>query len=336
MQKKFFSLLVFTVLSIFSISLTAQYNSAAGQNIIYEDHFDYATDANKIAAPANKRSTEVNSMLRKANSSTKTIKVKDEKTGKIVEKTVERKKVATDAFGNAQGSQFDLAVDGAFKGEYIAVLHLYTGEGFDFELPKKALQEKGFGIMRWQNEPPSADELKKQLKKASQLWLISSNVQKLNADHLAVIKEFFESGKGVYIWGDNQPYYADANYVGAALLDVTMTGNTMGNQTVNLKDEDTQAGILQNHLITTGMNYVYEGVTIATVDDADHMTPLIWGSAGNVVTAVYEHDGKRAIFDGGFTRLFLKWDTAGTGRYVKNAAAWLQNVENRGYNPKEQ
>ena len=48
------------------------------------------------------------------------------------------------------------------------------------------------------------------------------------------------------------------------------------------------------------------------------------------MAAFYDHDGKRAILDGGFTRLYNKWDTAGTGRYVKNAAAWLVNVERFG------
>ena len=57
------------------------------------------------------------------------------------------------------------------------------------------------------------------------------------------------------------------------------------------------------------------------------LTPLIYGSANNLVAAFYDRDGKRLIFDGGFTRLYNKWDTAGTGRYVKNAAAWLANVE---------
>ena len=66
-------------------------------------------------------------------------------------------------------------------------------------------------------------------------------------DDIAVIKEFFESGKGVYIWGDNAPYYADANYVGAALLDITMTGNLSGGKSVQLKDKTNKSGILQNH-----------------------------------------------------------------------------------------
>lgn len=60
------------------------------------------------------------------------------------------------------------------------------------------------------------------------------------------------------------------------------------------------------------------------------LKPLIYGSDGRVVAGYYDRNGKRAIVDGGFTRLYLKWDTAGTGRYLKNAAAWLANAERFG------
>ena len=48
----------------------------------------------------------------------------------------------------------------------------------------------------------------------------------------------------------------------------------------------------------------------------------------DLVSAAYEKDGKRAILDGGFTRLYCKWETAGTDRFVVNAASWLVNVDN--------
>ncbi|MEA2042934.1 MAG: hypothetical protein U9N85_10320 [Bacteroidota bacterium] len=249
--------------------------------------------------------------------------------------TGETKKVEVDAdtHGNAAGNQYDLAVDGAFEGETVAVLHLYTGEGFDFHLPKAALKEKGFSVYRWINNPPSAEELKKSLDKACQLWIISSHTQKLNAQHLKVIKEFFDSGKGVYIWGDNQPYYADANYVAEHLFGTKMTGNLPGNEVVTLQQRSEKIGLMPNHLISTGLQNIYEGITIATIDRHKDFTPLIYGHAGNLVTAVYEKDGKRAIIDGGFTRLYISWDNAGTGRYVKNAAAWLVNYERFGQAP---
>ena len=239
-------------------------------------------------------------------------------------------KAAADSFGNAAGNQHDLAVDGAFDGQTVAVLHFYTGEGFDFSLPKKALAEKGFSVYRWMNAPPSPEELEQKLKQACQLWIISGSQQLLTPKHLDVIQRFFDSGKGVYIWGDNEPYYADANAVAQRLLGTQMLGNVMGDQVVGLQKSPGTKGLLPRHLLTTGLEFIYEGITIATVQQNQTLTPLIYGSAGNLVTALYDRNGKRAILDGGFTRLFLKWDTAGTGRYVKNAAAWLVNVERFG------
>ncbi|RKH74466.1 hypothetical protein [Corallococcus aberystwythensis] len=236
---------------------------------------------------------------------------------------------ARDGFGNAGGSQNDLAVDGAFEGQTVAVLQFYT-QDFNFSLPKAALKEKGFSVYRWVGKAPDPKELRKGLQKACQLWIISDSTRRLTPEHVKVIKEFFDAGHGVYIWGDNEPYYADANVVGEALLGTTMQGNLMGDQTVGLRKDEAGPGLLRRHLLTTGLEYLYEGITIATLQPSPQLTPLLHGSAGNLVAAFHDNNGKRAIFDGGFTRLYNKWDTAGTARYVKNAAAWLTNVERFG------
>ncbi len=243
---------------------------------------------------------------------------------------VVQKKVSGDRYGNAQGNQYDLARDGAFKGQTVAVLHFYTGEGFDFSLPKAALAEKGFSTFRWMNSPPPVAELKEALAKSCQLWIIAAGDRRLSDEHVKVIKDFFDKGHGVYIWGDNEPYYADANVVGRALLGAEMLGNVMGDRVVGLQQKSRGPGIIPDHLLSTGLEHIYEGITIATVQPNQNLQPLIYGSAGNLVAAYYDQGGKRAIFDGGFTRLYLKWDTAGTARYVKNAAAWLVNVERFG------
>ena len=259
------------------------------------------------------------------------VEVTDAETGEKKIKYEQRAVAAKDNYGNASGNQYDLAVDGAFEGQTIVVLHLYTGENFDFEKPKAALKEKGFSVYRYLNQPPSAKELEESLSKACQLWVISSNSRTLNDEHAEVIKRFFYSGKGVYIWGDNDPYYADANFLAEKLIGVTMSGNYIGSQNVSFKSDSSISGMQADHLITTGLEYVYEGITIAKINDPEKkMKPLVWSTDGNVVTSIYEDQGQRLIIDGGFTRLYCNWETAGTGRYVKNAAAWLVNYERFG------
>ena len=239
---------------------------------------------------------------------------------------------ARDKFGNAKGGRFDLARDGAFTGKKVAVVQLYTGEGFDFSLPLAALKEKGFEVLRW-TAWPAADELKRALEGCCQCWVISGCTQTVTKAHVDVLRDFFKQGRGLYIWGDNDPYYADANVLTQALFGAKMSGNEMGCKCVTEKKAGAPGAGFVPHLITTGIEKLYEGETIATVEPNQppkRLTPLVCGSAGNVVTAVWDGMGQRCVVDGGFTRLWCGWDTAGSARFVKNVAAWLANAERFG------
>ena len=255
----------------------------------------------------------------------------DKKSGKRDVRRV-RQRVKSDNFGNASGNQYDLAEDGAFDGQTVTVLQFYTSGGFDFRLPREALAEKGFSVYRFSNAAPSPKKLSDALEKSNQLWIISGDRQHLNAEHLAVIKRFFDAGHGLYLWGDNPPYTGDANFVGRALLDAEMdeTSYVQAEKVVTLQKKKGTPGFQPNHLLTTGLEHLYEGHTIPALTSSGGMDPLIVGSDGVLVAATYDRGGKRAIVDTGFTRLYINWDTAGTGRYVKNAAAWLANVERFG------
>ncbi|CAD7924552.1 unnamed protein product [Amoebophrya sp. A25] len=255
---------------------------------------------------------------------------------------------AKDNYGNAAGNNFDLARDGAFKGAQILVLHLYTFGGFDFRFPQSALEQKGFRIKRF-TAVPDTEVLRSELADCCQLWMISSIEGRLLEPHMAVIKEFWYKGNGVYIWGENKPCYEDANRLGKYLIGATMSGNVPGGKVVRERPLVATRGATASegpgfvqHLITTGLETLFEGVTVATIHQdrnfhRQKMKPLVYGSdmisgpggvpQPNLVTAVYEQDGRRLIIDTGFTRLYVNWDSAGTGRYVSNAAAWLANFE---------
>src|SRR5207247_490067 len=153
-----------------------------------------------------------------------------------------------------------------------------------------ALREKGFSVFRWSNTAPTPAALQAGLARASQLWIISGSTRQLTDAHLAVIQRYFEAGHGVYIWGDNQPYYADANAVSERLFGARMLGDLPGNQVVTLRAESGRVGILRDHLITTGLEQLYEGITIATIQPNESLTPLLYGSAGNLVSAFYDRN----------------------------------------------
>lgn len=286
--------------------LTAQYNDeVAGKNRIYVTEMEEVTlkDAagDVIYDTAGEKMMEVREVKRLAQS---------------------------DVHGNADGNEFDLATDGAFEGNTIAVLNLCS---VSLGSPKTSLAEKGFSMFEWKGAAPEPAVLREELKKSCQLWVISNGHAMLTAEHVDVIEEYFNSGKGLYIWGDNDPLYVDANAITMRLFNTTMGGNTYADQVVGISGEsEGRTGIVDGHLISTGVVNMYEGITVATVKATQELSPLIYNSQNDLVAAVYEKDGKRCIIDGGFTRLYHKWDSAGTNRYVKNAAAWLVNYERFG------
>lgn len=236
-----------------------------------------------------------------------------------------------DRYGNPQGSQYDLAEDGSFEGYKIVVINLCNDTNCNFVEPGKALRKKGFEIQEFRTLPPLST-LKSALEgDKTQLWVISDRTGHMDQKYAEYITSYFVSGHGVYIWGDNSPYFVDANLILLNMFGVAMVGDSYGDQVLGIQKSDGAPGIIPNHPITTGIVSFYEGITISEVKVMQQLTPLIYASDGKVVTAYYDKYSRRALVDGGFTRLYWKWDTAGTDRYVVNAAAWLANIERFGY-----
>lgn len=201
----------------------------------------------------------------------------------------------------------------------VAVLQLFD---FSFENVEESLRELDFGVHLWTTVPP-IDEFESILNCSCQLWIISSYYGQLSNKYLDVIEQYFNSGKGVYILGNNDPYYADANNITKRLFNITMTGDFPGRRVVGVQKKEKQAGIVKNHKIANGLETLFEGSSIASIVDSPDLEPIVYGSNHNLVVASYDKNGKRAIIDGGFTRLYLYWDPEDTGLYVKNIALWL-------------
>jgi hypothetical protein len=240
---------------------------------------------------------------------------------------------ARDRFGNADGNTFDLGRDGAFGGLTILVLQFFFGEEFDFLLPKAALEQKGFTVVHWK-VIPSTDELREALQHACQLWVISSITQSLSPVQLDLIEEFYERGRGLYLWGDNRPFYAEANAILAKLFPgeaVRLEGNDNGTKILTARTTSDGVGFDSEHFVFTGIENLYEGVTISRVlsPTTSLITAIALSSHGYPVTCALDDGTHRLAIDGGFTRLFPdRWEvTAGTSRFVKNISAWLCGFE---------
>ena len=242
-------------------------------------------------------------------------------------------KSAFDRHGNPQGDQFDLAKDGSMKGFRVVVINCCS-QYLTIDFTKRCLEKKGFTMLYYTDKRlPGEQELRGLLSdKKTQLWLISgANRVALSDGLINAIVDAYEQGRGIYIWGDNDPWFSDANAILRRIYNTTMFGDTPGGKNISIQTRAGQPGIIANHAIGTGIINFYEGVTIATIDCKGNLRPLVYGSACNIVTAYDDSNKRRLLADGGFTRLYVDTDKAGTERYVVNAAVWLANLERIGF-----
>lgn len=259
--------------------------------------------------------------------------------GKHAGQTRFDRSIARGRLGSVSGPEHDLSPDDTFRGETVAVLQLRTGEELTLAEPTAALRRKGFKVLRWASIPAPA-KFEAGLKRSCQLWVISGDGSVLlPAAHLALIRGLVEARKGLLIWADNDPLTAAASQILAALPEtrgLTLSGNYHADKVLSEASgagPDKGAGFTK-HLSTTGIEQLYEGITVAALAGPSSLRRvLIRSSGGAVVTACHDRDNKRILIDGGFTRLHPdRWDrAAGAARFVTNTACWLYNFEGKNH-----
>eukprot|EP01133_Synstelium_polycarpum_P012798 gene12798-15019_t len=232
-----------------------------------------------------------------------------------------------DANGNASSIDRGLIREGGLKGSKLLLLDMYQGPEASFSKLIKSLQWTGLEVIK----QFSLDKCL--LEQCCQLWIISGHQSRLSSQNVKDIINFYNQGNGVYLWGDNDPCYVEANLLGKEILGITMSGNTPGMKTVKRTLVPKSPGFVW-HPVFTGLSSLYEGITIATIDRRKEtktdVEELLWGSASNLVTIAHQDkdNHRRIMMDTGFTRVFDEcWDTAGTSRFVTNCAGWLANLE---------
>ena len=85
------------------------------------------------------------------------------------------------------------------------------------------------------------------------------------------VQKLVDLGKGLFLWGDNDPYNGDATAVLAGLRQTagtSLSGNYLADQIIAEipgSGGGGGGGGFSQHLVLTGIESLYEGITIAAV-----------------------------------------------------------------------
>jgi len=197
----------------------------------------------------------------------------------------------------------------------------------------KALHEKGFRIKCTESEDDFIDGLAQ----ADVAWVVSSE-KAPSAKLVDACVKFQESGKGLALWADNDPYVSTINGI-LEKLDpkVKLSGNTPGSKTLNV-GEASKKGEFKRHIITSGIAKLFEGITLCYPqgDLSGSLFDVVATSSDghpSILYADYNTDlppsSGRILLDCGFTKLYHNFDTAGTARYIRNVCVWLLGIDHR-------
>jgi len=140
-----------------------------------------------------------------------------------------------DKHGNLLSEEFDLGKDGSFNDFWI-LIGLFPDE-LEItwnELAKKSLEKKGFNVVVERRENKFIELLRGD--KFDVVWLISclKKYDLFNDQEFKnAVFNYHKTGKGLFIFGDNDPYYLHANLVLPELVGCSLQGNNPGNKTLS-------------------------------------------------------------------------------------------------------
>jgi hypothetical protein len=179
------------------------------------------------------------------------------------------------------------------------------------------LGQKGFTDVRVVN---SETEFIKHLDDYDIAWVISSDAVDWNnrspegADKwrelATACEKFHRSGRGLFIFADNEPYYDHANVILERLVGAELCGNTPGNRNLSCGNPLEKGRFDAEHLLTVGVpGQFYEGLTICYPRKLGSLKILATSNDGYPAVMYHEHTktAGRIVVDTGFTKLWLNW-----------------------------
>jgi hypothetical protein len=193
----------------------------------------------------------------------------------------------------------------------------------------RGLKDKGF-VLTFQTGKFDPEWLKQ----TDQLWIFSGQKDNLDEPSYQAIEAFARVGKGLYLLADNEPYLQEANALTRRLFGTTIQGNYGGQKIAYVPRPEVTPDLVQkfggnyqvpDHPILTGVNFIYEGVTISNVAPNPKLETVLKASDGQILVAVAVDPNVRVVVDCGWTRYMVQFlnTAAGTMRFGENVAVYL-------------
>jgi len=257
----------------------------------------------------------------------------------LANKFIEIRKSFEDRNVNPDGSSYDLCRDNSVKNQKILLAKFYSESGFsDQEFNTNvvnALVTKGFTTKLVTNEADFYTEIENNKDQYTSVWIIPNGVEPSQSFGELLVK-FYESGKSVFLWGDNDFFYRQSNAFIKTLLNnetYYLIGNYPALNKMKSGDGKTTGTFDKFHPVGRGFVSLNEGHTVCSWNQAfpDFKTfgmlnypldkPVIFYKEGGAVSG-------RILVDCGFTKMYTQYYDQNVRRYLMNAACWLGNLEN--------
>lgn len=167
-----------------------------------------------------------------------------------------------------------------------------------------------------------------------------STRHQLDEKAFKAIEDFVKAGKGLCLLAEDDPFTAEADELARRLFGARVGGNYIADKTAGVRGREltpAAAKLFRPHFETdahpllTGVNFLYEGITVSNVSKSDKLDVAMKASDGKTLIAVSKVAGQRVVIDCGFTRYchgptertsYIA-KTAGTVRLAQNIAAYL-------------
>jgi hypothetical protein len=172
------------------------------------------------------------------------------------------------------------------------------------------------------------------------MWLFAGKAAAMNEEGYKAVIDFVQAGKGLYLMADNDPYLQEAEVLAQRLFGTHVKDNYIGQKIAYVKGRGlTPEQIAKyggqyevvDHPLLTGLNFLYEGITISHVEPCDKLDKAVLASDGQILAAVSRNPRQRVVIDCGWTRYYYGTTdanrfitrTAGTIRFGENVAVYL-------------